>query len=123
MLISTAVSILALASQVAALPVGQPSVEDIEVAKRQNINTPVVNVTDLDLGDISPIEDGFLEADNDSGGETGDGGTAVSVANSYVPGSSVGTGQSAQNPNGVEGSSAACSKLNHEGAHWRERSG
>lgn len=111
MLVSTAVSVLALAGQLSALPVSQPATQALEIVGRQNVNTPVVNITDLGLADIDIIPEAFLEGDNDAGGETNDGGTAVSNANGYVPGGSVGSGQSAQNPNGVEGTSAACSKL------------
>ncbi|KAL8746182.1 MAG: hypothetical protein Q9190_001765 [Brigantiaea leucoxantha] len=83
-----------------------PTTIESTLVSRQSITTPVgVNVTDIDAGDISPIEDGFLELDSDSGGETNSSGTAVSVANGV---GTVGSGQSASNGNGNEGSSSAC---------------
>jgi len=108
MLLVSTVVLMAFAGELAAAPVGSPVTGALTLAKRQDITTPLgINITDLGLGDISPIEDGFLEGDSDSGGETNDGGTAVSVANGAL--GQVGVGQSAQNPNGVEGSSSACS--------------
>ena len=101
-------SALGLISLALTLPVAHRAPTTIEstLVSRQSITTPVgVNVTDIDAGDISPIEDGFLELDSDSGGETNSSGTAVSVANGV---GTVGSGQSASNGNGNEGSSSAC---------------
>ncbi|KAL9610899.1 MAG: hypothetical protein Q9167_004440 [Letrouitia subvulpina] len=82
------------------------SIIPVTLETRQSITTPIgVNVTDIDAGDISPIEDGFLELDNDSGDGNDNGSSGVSVANGV---GTVGTGQAAENGNGAEGSSAAC---------------
>ncbi|EEA23093.1 hypothetical protein EYB26_006860 [Talaromyces marneffei] len=78
------------------------------ILPRQNITTPLgINANDLDLGDISPIEDGWLELDSDDGDGNHLGSSSVSDANGYL--GSVGSGQASQNANSLEGSSAACS--------------
>lgn len=81
--------------------------------------------TGSDVGDLagfSPIEDGFLEGDNDAGGESdgsdGDGGggggsgapgggTAVGIANGLT---GVGSGSASQNGEGSGSTSNACSE-------------
>lgn len=73
---------------------------------RQSITTPLgINITDINAGEISPIEDGFLELDNDSGDGNDNGSSGASVANGV---GTVGTGQAAQNGNGAEGSTTSC---------------
>jgi hypothetical protein len=76
---------------------------------RQDIKTPLgLDASDLDLSDISPIEDGWLELDSDDGDGNDLGSSSVSNANGYL--GSIGSGQAAQNGDSLEGSSAACSK-------------
>lgn len=76
---------------------------------RQDVKTPLgLDVDDLDLSDISPIEDGWLELDSDDGDGNDLGSSSVSNANGYL--GSIGSGQAAQNGDSLEGSSAACSK-------------
>lgn len=80
------------------------------ISPRQDITTPLgISVTDLDLADISPIEDGFLELDSDDGDGNHLGSSSVSNANGYL--GSVGSGQASQNGNSLEGSNAACSEF------------
>lgn len=93
----------------------RPVTRDDAVPKRQSIlvyrsiSTPLgIEITDLDLGDISPIEDGWLELDSDDGDGNDNGSTSVSNANGYL--GSVGSGQASENNNGNEGTSAACGK-------------
>jgi hypothetical protein len=82
------------------------------LSPRQNITTPLgINANDLDLSDISPIEDGWLELDSDDGDGNHLGSSSVSNANGYL--GSVGSGQASQNANSLEGSSAACSEFNN----------
>ncbi|OKL59129.1 hypothetical protein UA08_05951 [Talaromyces atroroseus] len=77
------------------------------ISARQDITTPLgIDAKDLDLGDISPIEDGWLELDSDDGDGNHLGSSSVSNANGYL--GSVGSGQASQNGNSLEGSSAAC---------------
>lgn len=78
------------------------------ISPRQSITTPLADVEDLDLGDISPIEDGWLELDSDDGDGNHLGSSSVSNANGYL--GSIGSGQASQNANSLEGSSAACSE-------------
>jgi hypothetical protein len=76
---------------------------------RQDVKTPLgLDISDLDLGDISPIEDGWLELDSDDGDGNHLGSSSVSNANGWL--GSIGSGQAAQNGESLEGSSAACSK-------------
>lgn len=76
---------------------------------RQSVKTPLgLDVEDLDLSDISPIEDGWLELDSDDGDGNALGSSSVSNANGYL--GSIGSGQAAQNGDSLEGSSVACSK-------------
>ncbi|CRG87002.1 hypothetical protein PISL3812_04015 [Talaromyces islandicus] len=83
-------------------------IQDTQYIPRQDIKTPFgLDVHDLDLGDISPIEDGWLELDNDDGDGNDLGSSSVSNANGYL--GSIGSGQAAQNGKSLEGSSAACS--------------
>ncbi|THC89997.1 hypothetical protein EYZ11_010542 [Aspergillus tanneri] len=78
------------------------------ILPRQDITTPLgIDVKDLDLGDISPIEDGWLELDSDDGDGNHLGSSSVSNANGYL--GSIGSGQASQNGKSLEGSSAACS--------------
>ena len=94
---------------VVALPVPQTKDGSLSLRIRQNILTPLLDITNLDLGDISPIEDGFLELDSDDGSGNENGSSSVSNANGYL--GSIGSGQSAaEQGEGVEGSSAACGK-------------
>ncbi|QKX57744.1 uncharacterized protein TRUGW13939_04864 [Talaromyces rugulosus] len=84
------------------------SVDNGSVLPRQGITTPLgIDVKDLDLGDISPIEDGWLELDSDDGDGNDLGSSSVSNANGYL--GSIGSGQASQNGKSLEGSSAACS--------------
>lgn len=77
------------------------------ILQRQSITTPLgTKITDLDLADISPIEDGFIELDSDDGDGNDTGSSSVSNANGWV--GSVGSGQSSQNDKSTEGTSAAC---------------
>lgn len=79
------------------------------ISTRQDIKLPLgISVTDLDLADISPIEDGWLELDSDDGDGNDLGSSSVSNANGYL--GSVGSGQASQNGDSLEGSNAACSE-------------
>ncbi|CRG91208.1 hypothetical protein PISL3812_08256 [Talaromyces islandicus] len=83
-------------------------VDNGSISPRQDITTPLgIDIKDLDLGDISPIEDGWLELDNDDGDGNDLGSSSVSNANGYL--GSIGSGQASQNGNSLEGTSAACS--------------
>lgn len=95
---------------VSGVPLPAPEADNsIALYSRQSIKDPLgINITDLDLGDISPIEDGFLELDNDSGGSAGHGSQSLSNANGYL--GSVGSGQTGTNNEGTEGSDTACSE-------------
>lgn len=110
--LATLLSFLALAfiANVLALPV--PYRLSTSLNRRLNITTPIgVGVdTGEDVGElsqISPIEDGFLEGDSDSGDGNDNGSTAASVANGLTGGGSA----SAANTNSSSGSTSSfCSK-------------
>ena len=102
-----------LASHIAAAPISTLSLREIGLERRLDVTTPggIVIGTDDDVngvGELSPIEDGFLEFDNDAGGETGNGGTAVGVANGAL--GQGGAGSASQNEDGSGSTSSYCSE-------------
>jgi len=91
-----------------AAPVAQSENTENTITTPIGLNVDLAPVVE-GLGDISPIEDGWLEGDNDSGGETETGGDANSVANGLL--GQVGVGSAAFNNGSTSSSSSACSKL------------
>ncbi|KUL85226.1 hypothetical protein ZTR_08985 [Talaromyces verruculosus] len=76
--------ILTLIPSTTALPVLAHK-RSTSISPRQDIKLPFgISITDLDLADISPIEDGFLELDSDDGDGNDLGSSSVSNANGYL---------------------------------------
>lgn len=108
---SAVFSAVALASfaVVTAAPIPLPEAFEGEIVERQdNITSPLITVNLGDLGELQPIPEALFEQDSDAGGETGDGGTAVATASSYLTGAG-GVGTSTQSNGTSTGTSSFCS--------------
>ena len=105
-------SLLALLTLVTAFPLPFHLPSPRTLVPRINITDPLGLGIDTgsdigDLAEFSPIEDGFLEGDNDSGDGNDNGSSGVSVANGLTGG---GSGSATQNDGSGGSTSSFCSE-------------